>query len=83
MSNEQKKVVIYSTPTCVYCKMAKEFFREHNVSYVEKDVSADEQEREEMIRKSGQLGVPVIEIGATIVVGFDPGKIAELLGIQL
>ena len=82
MSNEQKKVVVYSTPACVYCKMAKEFFKEHNVAYEEKDVAADEKAREEMIKKSGQLGVPVIDVGGTIVVGFDEGRIAELLGIR-
>lgn len=74
-------VTIYSTPTCVYCKAAKEFFEANNVSYEEKNVAEDEQAREEMVRKSEQMGVPVIDIDGTIVIGFDKEKIAELLGI--
>ncbi|MDP4009224.1 MAG: glutaredoxin domain-containing protein [bacterium] len=75
-------VTIYSTPTCVYCKAAKEFFEANNVSYKEKNVAEDEQAREEMVRKSEQMGVPVIDIDGTIVIGFDKEKIAELLGIS-
>ncbi len=77
-----KKVVIYTTPTCVYCKMAKEFFKEHNVSFEEKNVLEDEQAREEMVGKSGQLGVPVILVDDSTVVGFDQGKLAQLLEIH-
>lgn len=73
---------MYSTPTCVYCKAAKEFFEANNVSYEEKNVAEDEQAREEMVRKSEQMGVPVIDIDGTIVIGFDKEKIAELLGIS-
>lgn len=76
------KIIIYTTPTCVYCKMAKEFFKEHNVVYEEKDVSVDEKARDEMIKKSGQLGVPVIDIYGKIVIGFDEEKLSELLGIK-
>ena len=76
------KIIIYTTPTCVYCKMTKEFFKEHNVSYEEKDVSTDDKARDEMVEKSGQLGVPVIEIDGKITVGFDKEKISELLGIK-
>ena len=75
-------VIIYTTPTCVYCKAAEEFFQEHNVQYEEKDVAQDEQAREDMIQKSGQLGVPVIDVNGEIVIGFDRAKLAELLGIQ-
>ncbi len=75
-------VTIYSTPTCVYCKMSKEFFKQHNVAYEEKNVASDDAAREDMIKKSGQLGVPVIDIDGTIVVGFDKGKLSSLLGIQ-
>ena len=56
------KVMIYSTPTCVYCKMAKEFFAKNNVAYEEHDVASDLKAREEMVSKSHQLGVPVIDI---------------------
>ncbi len=73
------KVVIYTTPECVYCKMTKEFFKENNVVYEEKDVSIDEKARDEMVEKSGQLGVPVIDVDGKIVVGFDKAAIKELL----
>ena len=73
------KVVIYTTPECVYCKMTKEFFRQNNISYEEKDVSVDDKAREEMVEKSGQLGAPVIDIDDKIIVGFDEAAIKELL----
>ncbi len=73
-------VVIYSTPTCVYCKIAKEYFGEHNISYTEKDVAEDSDARKEMVEKSGQMGVPVIDIDGNIIVGFDKKSIASLLG---
>ncbi|MFH1192927.1 MAG: glutaredoxin family protein [Candidatus Jorgensenbacteria bacterium] len=76
------KVTIYSTPSCVYCKMAKAFFDQHKVAYEERDVVADMKAREEMIAKSGQLGVPVIDVGGAMVVGFDKGKLKELLKLQ-
>ncbi len=77
-----KPVTIYSTPTCVYCKGAKEFFKANGISYTEVDVAADAKKREEMIDKSGQMGVPVIEVGEDIVVGFDKGTLSQLLGIK-
>ena len=76
------KVTIYTTPSCVYCRMAKDFFKKHNVAYEEKDVVADEKARDDMIKKSGQLGVPVIDIGGTIIVGFDQDGIKEALGME-
>lgn len=72
-------VKIYTTPTCVYCKMAKEFFSKNNVQYEEANVAVDAQAREEMVQKSGQLGVPVIDINGKIVVGFDQAKLSEYL----
>jgi len=75
-------VIIYSTPTCVYCKMAKAYFKENNVEYTEKDVAVDETSRNEMVEKSGQLGVPVIDIDGEIIVGFDKSKLSELLNIK-
>jgi glutaredoxin len=62
--------------------MAKAFFKEHNISYEEKDVSTDEKAVEEMIHKSGQLGVPVIDIDGQIVIGFDKEALSELLNIK-
>lgn len=73
---------IYTTPTCVYCQMAKEFFKENNVSYQEHDVSSDAKAREEMINKSSQMGVPVIEVNDEIIIGFDKERLSELLGIK-
>ena len=76
------KVTIYTTPTCVYCRAAKEFFREHSVVYEEKDVAKDEQARNDMVKKSGMMAVPVIDIDGTIVIGFDRAKVSQLLGIK-
>ena len=78
------KVIIYTTPSCVYCKMAKEFFAKHNVPYEEKNVIEDAEARNVMITKSGQMGVPVIQVdrsdGQTaIVIGFDQVRLKELL----
>jgi len=56
------KVTIYTTPTCAYCRAAKEYFKTHNIAYVEKDVTQDLAAQQEMIQKSGQLGVPVIDV---------------------
>jgi glutaredoxin-like YruB-family protein len=76
------KVTIYSTPTCVYCKMAKEFFAKNNVAYEEHDVASDLKAREDMVNKSHQLGVPVIDIDNQIIVGFDQRTIEGLLGLK-
>ena len=82
-----KKVTVYSTPTCGYCKMAKEFFTENNVEYNDYDVAADEEKRDEMIEKTGQMGVPVITIGdegaePEVIIGFDRPRISALLGLS-
>lgn len=76
-----KNVSIYTTPTCGYCRMAKDFFKEHNIAYIEYDVAADTEKRKEMIDKSGQMGVPVIFIGDDMVIGFNEEKIKTALGI--
>ena len=75
------KVSIYSTPTCMYCKLAKDFFDAHNVKYEEFDVASDLVKREDMISRSGQRGVPVIEIDGKMIVGFDQNALSEALGI--
>jgi len=72
-------VKVYSTPTCVYCKMAKEFFDQNNVAYTDLNVAEDEVARNEMVEKSGQMGVPVIMIDDEITVGFDQERIKGLL----
>ena len=76
-----KNVSIYSTPTCHYCTMAKDYFKEHNVTYTAFDVAADPEKRKEMMEKSGQLGVPVIIIDNQIVIGFNKPKLQKLLEI--
>ena len=76
------KVIIYTTPTCVYCKMTKAFFKENNVQYEEKDVSIDRAAADEMIKKSNQMGVPVIDIDGQILVGFDKEGLSRLLNIN-
>jgi glutaredoxin 3 len=77
-----KKVIIYTTPTCVYCKMTKEFFARHNVEYEEHNVAVDEKALEEMVKKSHQMGVPVIDVGGEIFVGFDREGLSKALGIS-
>ena len=75
------KVTIYTTPSCVYCKMTKEFFAKNGVQYEEKNVATDLKAREDMLEKSQQLGVPVIEVDDTIIVGFDQKNLEKALGI--
>lgn len=74
-------ITVYSTPTCPYCKMAKEYFKSKNLAYTDIDVAADSTKADEMIKRSGQMGVPVIDIGGTIIVGFDKPKINAALGL--
>jgi len=76
------KVTVYSTPTCHFCHMAKDYFVEKGIPYEDFDVSKDLDKRKEMMDKSGQMGVPVIIIEDQIVVGFNKPKIVELLGIK-
>jgi len=74
------QVTIYSTPTCTFCKQAKDFFDENNIAYEDHNVAEDQEKRQEMIQKSGQMGVPVIFIGDEMIIGFDQGRVKELLG---
>ncbi|MCX6754734.1 MAG: NrdH-redoxin [Candidatus Nomurabacteria bacterium] len=76
-----KKVTVYSTPTCHFCHMAKDFFKEKNIAFEDFDVSVDLEKRKEMVDRSGQMGVPVIMIDNQIVVGFNKPTIVDLLGI--
>jgi len=77
----QKQVTIYSTPTCHFCHMAKEFFAANKVQFTDYNVATDLARRKEMIEKSGQMGVPVITIGDQLVVGFDEERFKELLAV--
>lgn len=76
-----KKVKIYSTPACPFCMMAKKFLRENNIDFEDMDVSADQAKAQEMVQKSGQMAVPVIDIDGEIIVGFDKEKIIKALGL--
>ena len=73
-------IKIYTTQTCPYCVMAKNYFKEKGVDYEEADVSADEKAREEMMNKSHQMGVPVIDVNGSIIVGFNRSEIEKALG---
>lgn len=75
-------VKVYSTPSCPYCVTLKEFLKENDIEFEDIDVSKDQKVLEEMVKKSGQMGVPVVDIDGAIVVGFDRGKIVELLNIK-
>ena len=76
-----KTVTIFSTPTCHFCHLAKDFFTENNIAFTDNDVATDLTKRQEMIELTGQMGVPVIKIDDDIVIGFDEGKVNELLGL--
>ncbi len=77
----QPRVIIFSTPTCSFCNMAKKYFNEKGIKFRDVDVSRDPIAARDMVRRSGQQGVPVIDIGGKIVVGFDRVKINRYLGI--
>lgn len=76
-----KTVTIYSTPTCHFCAMTKEFLKEKGIAYTDFDVAHDLEKRQEMIKKSGQMGVPVIFVGEEMIVGFDKEKLESSLGV--
>ncbi len=79
--NNMKKVKVYSTPTCSYCIRAKQFLKDNNIQFENIDVSADQQKSEEMVKISGQMGVPVLDIEGEIIVGFDKEAVKKALGI--
>ena len=76
---QNKTIIVYGTSTCPWCDKAKDFFKEKNIEFEYIDVAADKDKAKEMIDKSGQMGVPVIDIEGTIIIGFDINKIKELL----
>lgn len=75
-------IKIYSTPTCVYCKTLKGYLKKNNFEFKEIDVSKDEKQLQKMIKDSGQMGVPVVDINGEIIIGFDKEKIDQLLKIK-
>ncbi len=76
-----KEITIYSTPTCHFCHMAKDFLTENNIEFTDYNVAEDAEKRQEMVEKSGQMGVPVIVIGNEMMVGFNEDKLKESLGL--
>ena len=76
-----KKVRIYSTPTCPFCVRVKQYLKDNNIVFEDIDVSSNPDMAQEMIRKSGQMGVPVVEIAKEIIVGFDKERIKSALGL--
>ena len=76
------KVIVYSTQSCPWCKKTKEFLSANKIRYSEKDVGNDTKAAREMIKKSGQTGVPVIEIGNEIIVGFNERRLKKILGVK-
>ena len=78
----KKMIKVYSTPTCPYCVTLKNFLKEKGFEFEDIDVAQDQKARDEMIQKSGQMGVPVVEIDGQMVVGFDREKIEKLLKIK-
>ena len=75
------KVKVFSTPTCPWCSRAKEFLKENNIQFEDINVAEDHEQAKYMIAKTGQMGVPVIEIDDEFIIGFDEAKIRELLNI--
>jgi glutaredoxin 3 len=76
-----KQIIVYSTPTCPFCHKAKEYLKEKGIEYKDINVVDNEAKQQEMMDKSGQMGVPVIDIGGTIIVGFDKNKMDVALGL--
>ena len=76
------EVKVYSTPTCPYCHKAKDFLKEQKIKFVDYNVAEDQKRLSEMVEKSGQMGVPVIDVDGEIVVGFDVARLKKLLKIK-
>ena len=76
------EVKVYSTPSCPYCYTLKEFLKEHNVEFEDINVAQDEKAQKEMVKRSGQVGAPVVEIDGEMIVGFDKEKICKLLNLK-
>ena len=75
-------VTVYSTETCPWCHRAKDFLKAHDIAFKNRDVSSDPEARKEMVKKSGQMGVPVLDIGGKVIVGFDEEAITKALKIK-
>lgn len=82
MDQVEREVIVYSTPTCPWCGVAKRYLDGKGIAYTEVNVAADHQAAMDMVRKTGQQGVPVIEIDGEFVIGFDRAQIDALLGLS-
>lgn len=82
MSTTQPKVIVFSTPTCSFCNAAKRYFKEKNIKFTDVDVSKDQAAARDMVRRTGQTGVPVILINNRPIIGFDKAKINTMLNIK-
>ena len=78
----QRRVTLYSTPSCPYCKMTREFFLKHAIAYIDVDVTDNEGQAAQMIEKSGQMGVPVIDIDGQIISGYNKQALTKALGVK-
>ncbi len=72
-------ITVYSTPSCSYCRLAKDYLRKHNIPFTDYNVASDRAKADEMVRKSGQMGVPVLDINGRILVGFNPAEIEKAI----
>ena len=77
-----KKVMVYSTPTCPYCVRAKQFLKDNSIEFEDINVAVDHEKAQEMVQKSGQMGVPVIDVEGEIIIGFDRDKLKSSLGVS-
>lgn len=82
MTTAQPKVIVFSTPTCTFCNQAKRYFREKNIRFTDVDVSKDQAAARDILKNTGQMGVPVILINNRPIVGFDRNKINQMLNIK-
>lgn len=82
MAAPQRKVIVFSTPTCTFCNQVKRYFREKNIKFTDVDVSRDQSAARDMMRRTGQMGVPVILIDNKPIIGFDRNKINQMLNIK-
>ncbi|MCD6520075.1 MAG: glutathione S-transferase N-terminal domain-containing protein [Anaerolineae bacterium] len=81
-TRKQPRVIVFTTPTCTYCRAVKNYLRQRRIRFKEVDVSRDQRAARDIMRRSGQMGVPVIDIGGKLVVGFNRPMIDKLLGLH-
>ena len=79
---KQPRVIVFTTPTCTYCNSVKRYLRQNRVKFKDVDISRDERAARDVMRRTGQMGVPVVDIGGKVVIGFDRPKINVLLGLN-